>query len=222
MPGLKTVCPESKSLRWQRRVKRLVDVTTASFALLVLMPLLAVIACLIRFNMGRPVLFRQERGGMAKKPFTVVKFRTMTDRKGSDGEPLPDGCRLSPLGVFLRKTSLDELPQLWNVVKGDISLVGPRPLPLRYLPYFTERECLRFTVLPGITGWAQIHGRNESSWSDRFTRDVWYVQHWSLWLDARIVLRTISAVFASKGVVADARSIMLNLDEERRHMTLGK
>lgn len=212
----------SSGLRWQRKVKRLVDVTLAFFALLILMPLLVVIAGLIRLSMGRPVLFRQERAGMAKKPFVIVKFRTMADLSGCDGTLLPDACRLSPLGVFLRKTSLDELPQLWNVVRGDISLVGPRPLPMRYLPYFTEREYLRFTVLPGITGWAQIHGRNESSWSDRFARDVWYVQHWNLWLDARILLRTVSKVFASKGVVVDARSIMLNLDEERRHMTLGK
>jgi len=177
---------------------------------------------LIRLNMGRPILFRQERPGLAKKPFIAVKFRTMADRKGCDETPLPDACRLSPLGVFLRKTSLDELPQLWNVVKGDISLVGPRPLLMRYLPYFTEQECLRFTVLPGITGWAQIHGRNESSWSDRFARDVWYVQHWSLWLDARILFRTVFKVLGSKGIVVDARSIMLNLDEERRHMTPGK
>lgn len=221
MSVMKTVRPESKYLRWQRKLKRLVDFTSASVGLLVLMPLLAAIACLIRIKMGRPVLFRQERPGMDKKPFIAVKFRTMADGNGGDGTPLTDACRLSPLGVFLRKTSLDELPQLWNVVKGDISLVGPRPLLMRYLPYFTEQECLRFTVPPGITGWAQVHGRNEASWDERFARDVWYVENWSLWLDARIMFRTVFKVLGSKGIVVDARSTMLDLDEERRQMKPG-
>jgi sugar transferase EpsL len=202
-------------------VKRLFDFSAAVVGLLILSPLLAVVAAAIRFDMGTPVIFRQQRAGRGKRPFTIVKFRTMKDAAGPDGQPLPDGQRLTKLGIFLRKTSLDELPQLWNVLKGDLSLVGPRPLPLHYLPYFTKRECLRFTVPPGITGWAQIHGRNEAGWSDRFARDVWYVEHWSLWLDARILLRTVFKVFGSKGIVVDARSIMLNLDEERRHMKPG-
>ncbi len=203
---------------WQRRGKRFLDVTMAAVALVLLAPVLAAVACLIRIRMGTPVLFRQERAGIHKKSFMVVKFRTMGDGKGPDGTLLPDRLRLTPLGVLLRKTSLDELPQLWNVLKGDVSLVGPRPLPLHYLPYFTDRECLRFSVIPGITGWAQIHGRNEASWSERFARDVWYVQHWSVMLDLRILARTVLQVLTSKGVVTDARSIMLNLDEERRDM----
>ncbi|RKX61089.1 MAG: hypothetical protein DRP37_04455, partial [Thermodesulfobacteriota bacterium] len=141
------------------------------------------------------------------------------------GKDLPDNVRLTTLGRFLRKTSLDELPQLWNVFKGDISLVGPRPLLERYNPYFNERERLRFSVKPGITGWAQIHGRNEASWDKRLENDVWYVEHWSLGLDLKILVLTIKKVLSGKGVVVDAQSVMLDLDEERKesgHKTISE
>jgi sugar transferase EpsL len=198
-----------------RAVKRLLDLFLAGFALLALSPVLLFTAIAIRFSMGSPVLFRQVRPGYRERPFRLVKFRTMRHGVGPDGRPLPDGQRLTRLGRLLRSTSLDELPQLWNVVRGDLSLVGPRPLLTEYLPYFTERERLRFTVPPGITGWAQVNGRNESSWDQRFANDVWYVEHWSLRLDLKILLLTVRNIFQRKGVVVDARSRMLNLDEER-------
>ncbi|MCE5268414.1 MAG: sugar transferase, partial [Planctomycetaceae bacterium] len=166
----------------------------------------------------RPVLFRQWRPGLGERPFLLYKFRTMNDACGPDGRPLPDAARLTALGRFIRRTSLDELPQLWNVLRGEMSLVGPRPLRMDYLPYFTRLERLRHSVRPGITGWAQVHGRNEASWDDRFANDVWYVEHWSLWLDLRILWLTLRQVVHGRGIVVDACSIMKNLDEERRAM----
>jgi lipopolysaccharide/colanic/teichoic acid biosynthesis glycosyltransferase len=168
------------------------------------------------------VVFRQRRPGLGGRPFTLKKFRTMNDARGPDGRFLPDAGRLTPLGRFLRRTSLDELPQLWNVLWGEMSLVGPRPLRWHYLPYFTPRERLRHTVRPGITGWAQIHGRNEASWDHRLANDVWYVEHWSLWLDCRILCLTLLQVFRGRGVVVDANSIMKDLDEERKSMCTGR
>lgn len=165
--------------------------------------------------MGRPVLFRQTRPGYRAKPFFLYKFRTMREAYGPDGTPRPDAERLTRLGRFLRRKSLDELPQLWNVCRGDMSLVGPRPLLTRYLPYFTDRERLRQTVRPGITGWAQIRGRNAASWDQRLSDDVWYVENWSLSLDLKILLMTLKAVLEGSGVVVDPRATMLNLDEER-------
>ena len=178
-------------------------------------PLMACIAALICCTSTGPVFFRQDRPGLNAKIFRLVKFCTMTECRDKDGCLLPDSKRLTALGMILRTTSLDELPELFNVLNGNMSLVGPRPLLARYMPYFSKRERLRFSVNPGITGWAQINGRNESSWSERFDRDIWYVENWSLTLDMKILATTLKHVIMRKNVVPDARSIMLNLDEER-------
>jgi sugar transferase EpsL len=196
-------------------MKRIVDLIIATIALLILAPVMVGVAILIRINMGTPVLFRQVRPGYRERPFCLVKFRTMRDVLDSTGKPLPDGDRLTRFGRFLRSKSLDELPQLWNVLKGEMSLVGPRPLLMRYLPYFSDRERLRHTVRPGITGWAQIRGRNSASWSSRLSDDVWYVENWSLMLDLQIIVITFLIALRGSGVVVDPRSTMLNLDEER-------
>lgn len=179
-------------------------------------PLLVLLTCLVWAQLGRPVLFVQQRSGLHGKPLRLYKFRTMTDARSCDGLLLPDAERLTPLGKFLRRTSLDELPELFNVIKGDLSLVGPRPLFVRYLPYFTEREQLRHTVKPGITGWAQINGRNYLSWDERLALDVWYVENWSLWLDFKILMRTVVKVIAREGVSADPDEVETDLDQERR------
>jgi sugar transferase EpsL len=196
-------------------MKRGVDIFVSLVGLIVLAPLMAVIALAVRLTMGSPVVFRQKRPGIHERPFTILKFRSMRDVTRSSGVPPPDDERLTRIGMVLRTTSLDELPELWNVLKGDMSLVGPRPLLVRYTPYFTPRERLRMGVRPGITGWAQINGRNLSSWDDRLENDVWYVENWSLRLDIRILALTLREVVSRSGVVADARSVMLNLDEER-------
>lgn len=197
-------------------IKRVFDVFVAGAILVAgALPML-VIAVLIRVAMGSPVLFRQLRPGKDKKLFMLYKFRTMTDDRDGDGRPLPDGRRLTRLGRFLRATSLDELPQLWNVLKGEMSLVGPRPLLARYLPHYSERECLRFAVIPGITGWAQIHGRNGLEWNRRLAYDIWYVEHWSLALDFRILFLTLGVVLRRTGVMVDVYADGgLDLDEER-------
>jgi sugar transferase EpsL len=199
-----------------RLIKSVLDrLVAATVLVLAAVPMLA-IALLIRITMGSPILFSQERAGKGKRLFRLRKFRSMNDARGPDGRLLPDGQRLTRLGRFLRQTSLDELPQLWNVLKGDMSLVGPRPLLPRYLPYYTDRECLRFSVLPGITGWAQIRGRNTLGWDKRLGLDVWYVENWSLALDLRILLLTLGAVLTQKGIMVDVRATGgLDLDEER-------
>ncbi len=183
--------------------------------LLVLSPLMALVALVVLVAMGPPVLFRQCRPGLREDRFDLLKFRTMREARPTEDEPLTDGARLTRLGRALRRTSLDELPTLVNVLRGDMSLVGPRPLLVRYLPYFTERERLRFTVPPGITGWAQIHGRNNTAWSTRLEHDAWYVENRSLRLDLRILVATPLRAFGGQDVVADARAVMANLDEER-------
>jgi lipopolysaccharide/colanic/teichoic acid biosynthesis glycosyltransferase/glycosyltransferase involved in cell wall biosynthesis len=196
--------------------KRAMDLAGAGTVLLVsALPMLAISAA-IAVKMGTPVVFAQERPGKDERHFKLYKFRTMTDARGSDGEPLPDGERLTPLGRWLRKTSLDELPELYNVLRGEMSLVGPRPLLTRYLPWFTERERLRHTVPPGVTGWAQLQGRNQVSWDERIGHDVWYVENRSLLRDLEILLATVGLVLRGDGVVVDARSTMLNFDEERQ------
>ena len=187
-------------------VKRAFDLVVATAALMVLSPLLAVIAVLIRRNLGQPVLFRQQRPGRYGRPFMLVKFRTMTDERGRDGELLPDEDRLPPFGRTLRSTSLDELPELWNVVRGDMSLVGPRPLLMSYLDRYSPRQARRHEVRPGITGWAQINGRNEPSWEQRLEMDVWYVENRSFWLDLRILARTLSSVLRRDGISADGHA----------------
>ncbi|HEX8674253.1 MAG TPA: sugar transferase [Longimicrobium sp.] len=196
-------------------VKRLVDVLASAGGLLVLSPVLLAVAVAVRWSMGSPVLFRQVRPGRHAVPFAMYKFRTMRDAHDESGNPLPDGERLTSVGRFLRKTSLDELPELINVLRGDMSLVGPRPLLMRYLPYYTPREQRRHDVRPGITGWAQVNGRNTARWAERLEMDVWYVEHQSLWLDLRVLARTAASLLGQKGVVVDPRSAMLNLDEER-------
>jgi sugar transferase EpsL len=178
--------------RFYRRIgKRLLDLTVAVPIILLLSPLILLTALVIRICIGRKVLYRDLRGGLHGKPFTLWKFRTMLDTCDAQGRPLPDEQRLHWLGRSLRKLSLDELPQLWNVLRGDISLVGPRPLLAKYLSRYTPEQARRHNVRPGITGWAQINGRNTISWEKKFQYDVWYVQHLSLWLDVRILLRTL-------------------------------
>ena len=195
--------------------KRLLDIAVALTALLALWPLMAVIALAVRLKLGSPVLFRQLRPGWKGRPFRMLKFRTMRDACAPDGRPLPDGQRLTGLGRFLRRTSLDELPELWNVLRGDMSLVGPRPLLMKYLPFYTEQERIRFTVRPGITGWAQINGRNYSRWDDRLRNDIFYVQNWCLFFDVRILLRTAIQVFYRRDIAVDANSVLPDLSEER-------
>ena len=189
-------------------MKRLFDLVTALLALLLLaLPLLA-LAWLIRRKLGSPVLFRQVRPGLNGKPFTMVKFRTMTDERGLDGALLPDAQRLTPFGRFLRASSLDELPELWNVLRGEMSLVGPRPLLMEYLPLYSPEQARRHEVRPGITGWAQVNGRNAISWADKFALDVWYVDHRSLWLDVRILWMTVRKVLVRDGISAAGEATM--------------
>lgn len=205
-----------------RTIKRLIDVSVAALGLIIFAPFMVVIALVLYLTQGPPILFRHVRPGYRERPFAVLKFRTMTNAASRDGTLLPDAERLTRVGRFLRKTSLDELPQLWNVLRGDMSLVGPRPLLVRYLPYYTDRERLRFSVRPGITGLAQLHGRNHTPWSERLELDAWYVENWSLWLDIEILVLTLINVIARKDVVVDTRSIMPDLDEERRNSAYGK
>jgi len=188
--------------------KRLLDLTVGLFILFWLWPIMIVVALLVRFRMGSPVLFRQQRPGWQGHPFFLYKFRTMNDRRDPEGQYLPDSERLTTLGRQLRRFSLDELPQLLNVLKGDMSLVGPRPLLLVYLERYTPEQARRHEVKPGITGWAQINGRNAVSWEERFMMDVWYVDHQSLWLDARILLLTVAKVLRPEGVAAEGHVTM--------------
>ena len=189
-------------------IKRGIDVMGAGLGLIVLSPFLLLIILAIRIKMGRPVLFRQMRPGLCGKPFYMYKFRTMTNEKNADGELLPDEMRLTKLGRFLRSTSLDELPELFNVLRGDMSLVGPRPLLMQYLDHYTPEQARRHEVKPGITGWAQINGRNAISWEEKFALDVWYVDNWSLWLDIRIIAITIGKVFRREGISARGEATM--------------
>ena len=184
----------------QRVVKRGLDVIGASTALLLAAPVIAATAVRVARDLGTPVLFRQVRPGQGGAPFTLVKFRTMRDAVGEDGRPLEDGERLTELGKHLRARSLDELPQFWNVLVGEMSLVGPRPLLMQYLPLYSPAQTRRHDVKPGITGWAQINGRNALSWDEKFALDVWYVEHASIALDVQILLRTVLAVIRRDGI----------------------
>jgi lipopolysaccharide/colanic/teichoic acid biosynthesis glycosyltransferase len=181
-------------------MKRLLDLFLAATALVALAPVMAWVAWQVRCKLGSPVLFRQVRPGLRGKPFEMVKFRTMRDARDVSGCHLPDGERLTHLGRFLRATSIDELPELWNVLKGEMSLVGPRPLLMEYLPLYSAEQRRRHEVRPGVTGWAQINGRNALSWEEKFALDVWYVDHRSLWLDLRILAMTVRKVFARDGI----------------------
>ena len=184
----------------QRAIKRAVDVTATVFLFAALLPILILIGTAIVLTMGRPVFFRQVRSGRNGIPFTLIKFRTMAETFDGQGRPLEDGVRLTPLGRWIRAASFDELPQLWNVLKGDMSLVGPRPLLPQYLDRYNEFQRRRLEAIPGITGWAQIHGRNALAWEPRFQFDVWYVDHWSLPLDFRILARTLGSVLRREGI----------------------
>jgi lipopolysaccharide/colanic/teichoic acid biosynthesis glycosyltransferase len=196
--------------------KRIFDLAVAGPALVLLSPILLATAALVRWRLGTPVLFVQERPGRGEQPFRLVKFRTMREAFGPDGRPLPDKERLTPFGRFLRSTSLDELPELWNVLKGEMSLVGPRPLLMRYLPWFTAEERARFALRPGITGWAQIHGRANVPWSERLAMDVWYVRNRSFALDLRILASTVVKAAKREDIQAVPSRVMFDLDEERR------
>ncbi len=206
---------------YSRYGKRALDLALTIPALVLLAPLMLVIALVVRVTLGAPVLFRQVRPGLHGKPFTLYKFRTMTEARDAAGNLLPDSERLTPFGRFLRSTSLDELPELWNVIKGDMSLVGPRPLLMRYMPYFYETEKTRFNVRPGITGLAQISGRNNLSWDLRIATDVQYVQSLSFWLDLKILWLTLWRVITRQGLQVDPGTTMLNLDEERSRRQKG-
>ncbi len=180
--------------------KRLLDLVLVIPALILLAPVLACVALLVRLRLGSPVLFRQERPGIHGKPFTIMKFRTMTDARDDAGKLLPDDQRLTRFGRWLRSTSLDELPELFNVLKGDMSLVGPRPLRMRYLSRYTPTQMRRHEVRPGLTGWAQVNGRNTLSWEERFELDVWYVDHQTMWLDLHIIALTVQKVLKREGI----------------------
>jgi lipopolysaccharide/colanic/teichoic acid biosynthesis glycosyltransferase len=203
-------------------MKRLFDFTVAFFALLALALPLLVLAWLIRRKLGSPVLFRQVRPGLHGRPFPMVKFRTMTDHRGPDGVLLPDAQRLTPFGHFLRASSLDELPELWCVLKGEMSLVGPRPLLMEYLPLYTPEQARRHEVRPGITGWAQVNGRNAISWPDKFVLDIWYVDNQNLWLDIKILWMTMRKVLVRDGISAAGEATMTQFKGAERVETEPK
>ncbi|HAS8501779.1 TPA: sugar transferase [Vibrio vulnificus] len=184
-------------------MKRLFDFLVSLTALILLSPIIALVAWKIRKNLGSPVLFRQTRPGLNGKPFEMVKFRTMKDAVDAQGNPLPDSERMTPFGDKLRNSSLDELPELWNVLKGEMSLVGPRPLLMQYLPLYSPEQARRHEVRPGVTGWAQINGRNAISWEEKFKLDVWYVDNRSFWLDIKILFLTVKKVFVKEGISAE-------------------
>ncbi len=198
-------------------VKRLIDIVVASACLIVAGPLMIVVAIGIRATMGSPVLFRQRRPGLDGRIFTVMKFRTMCVDRERECQSQFDAHRVTPLGRILRQTSLDELPQLFNVLRGDMSLVGPRPLLPEYLPYYSQRERLRHTVRPGITGWAQVNGRNRLSWDERLALDVWYAEHRSMLLDLRILYLTAIRVLQRRDINLNPQVNLLPLDQERAH-----
>lgn len=191
-----------------QRLKRLFDLVGASLLLLLLSIPMAIIALLVRLKLGSPVLFKQARPGLHGKPFMLYKFRTMTDKRDSNGRLLPDEQRLTPFGAWLRSTSLDELPELWNVIKGEMSLVGPRPLLMEYLDRYTPEQARRHEVKPGITGWAQINGRNAINWEEKFKLDVWYVDNWNLVLDIKILLLTLIKVIRREGINSEGHATM--------------
>ena len=189
-------------------IKRILDITIASTALILLSPVYFIVARKVKKNLGSPVLFRQVRPGLNGKPFEMIKFRTMKDALDAEGHPLPDSERLTPFGKMLRATSLDEMPELWNVIKGDMSIVGPRPLLMEYLPLYNSDQAKRHNVRPGITGHAQVNGRNAISWEKKFELDTWYVEHQSLWLDFKIMLKTVKKVIAKDDISAEGEATM--------------
>ena len=201
---------------YQKYIKRLLDIVISLTALIVLSPVLLVVAILVRVKLGSPVIFHQKRPGYKEEIFELNKFRTMTDERDAQGNLLPDAKRLTSFGNFLRKTSLDELPELWNILKGDMSLIGPRPLLVGYLPYYTEEEKLRHTVRPGLTGLAQVSGRNFIAWDDRLQKDVEYVKNLSFMTDVKILWKTVSVVLKKDDVAVDTDAVEGSLAEERK------
>jgi lipopolysaccharide/colanic/teichoic acid biosynthesis glycosyltransferase len=197
-------------------VKRLMDIMGALTGLILLSPIMSVVAFLIWTRMGSPVLFQQTRPGLAGRPFRMVKFRTMRDAIDAAGKPLSDAERLTSLGRFLRSTSLDELPELWNVLKGDMSLVGPRPLLMDYLPLYSAEQARRHEVRPGVTGWAQVNGRNALSWEEKFALDVWYVDNQTLWLDVKVIVLTLKKVVRRDGISAMGEATMSKFEGGKR------
>ncbi len=197
-----------RELAFKRVFKRVFDVVTSTVLLVLLSPVILLTWMAVRCYLGKPVLFIQSRPGLEGQPFWMVKFRTMRSAFSSDGLELPDHLRITRLGAFLRAASLDELPELWNVLKGDMSLVGPRPLLMEYLPLYSQRQFRRHEVRPGITGWAQINGRNALSWEDKFDLDVWYVDHQSFWLDMKILALTVVKVFRRDGISQEGHATM--------------
>lgn len=197
-------------------LKRLTDIVFSSIGLLLLAPVIALVAWRVRKNLGSPVLFRQVRPGMAGKPFQMIKFRTMRDAVDAQGIILPDADRLTPFGRFLRASSLDELPELWNVLRGEMSLVGPRPLLVEYMALYDNEQARRHEVRPGVTGWAQINGRNALSWEDKFRLDVWYVDNRSWWLDMKILFLTVKKVLVRDGISAQGEATMTRFTGSRR------
>jgi lipopolysaccharide/colanic/teichoic acid biosynthesis glycosyltransferase len=189
-------------------VKRPFDLTLILLSLPLVLPLYWIVAWLVRSKLGAPILFRQVRPGKNAKPFEMIKFRTMTDERDAKGELLPDLVRLTKFGQFLRSSSLDELPELWNVLKGDMSLVGPRPLLMAYIPLYSPDQARRHAMRPGVSGWAQVNGRNAISWEEKFKLDVWYVENQSLWLDIKIICLTVKKVFMKEGISGDGEVTM--------------
>lgn len=189
-------------------LKRLLDIIIATIALILLSPLYVVVAYKVKKNLGSPILFRQVRPGLHGKSFEMIKFRTMKDAVDTDGNPLPDSKRLTSFGKMLRATSLDEMPELWNVIKGDMSIVGPRPLLMEYLPLYNQEQAKRHNVRPGMTGYAQVNGRNAISWEEKFKLDTWYVENQSIWLDFKIMFKTVDKVLAKDDISAEGEATM--------------
>ena len=189
-------------------LKRVLDIAIASTALVILSPVYAFVAYKVRKNLGSPVLFRQVRPGLYGQPFEMIKFRSMKDAVDLQGNPLPDSERLTPFGKMLRSSSLDEMPELWNVIKGEMSIVGPRPLLTEYLPLYNAEQAKRHNVRPGMTGHAQVNGRNTISWEEKFKLDTWYVENQSLWLDFKIMLKTVKKVLAKEDISAEGEATM--------------
>ncbi len=193
---------------YEKYIKRLLDFTLSFLALIILSPVLLVTALLVRIKLGSPIIFHQERPGKSEKIFRLYKFRSMTDECDENGNLLPDDERLTRFGRTLRSTSLDELPELWNILRGDMSIVGPRPLLVKYLPLYNEEQRHRHDVRPGLTGWAQANGRNAISWEEKFKLDVWYVQHVSFWVDVKVIFMTVKKVFCRDGISSETSVTM--------------
>lgn len=199
---------------YRKYIKRVLDIILSLCVIVVFIWLYAILAILVRCKLGSPIIFKQARPGKDEKIFNMYKFRTMTDEKDENGQLLPDEVRITKFGNFLRRSSLDELPEMFNILKGDMSLIGPRPLLVKYLPYYTKREHLRHSIRPGLTGYAQAHGRNTITWEQKFEYDVWYVEHLSFMTDMKVIIDTIRTVFSHSDVVLNA---LEDFDEYRKH-----